>query len=607
MSKRSLFLPCCSYISLAVIFLSCPTIVLARPTGLGTFTLPDASGKGSYTTATGSKGTYLITGSPISGYNGKSFLGGSNGLQIINNELQGDNSKDKDKFEYSITLTPENSNEIHNILITQAGYATSGNSEIARQKLVFEKANSSVGAIATIIANPSVNYYYNAMGDYFMGKKNADGTLASGTENTIISNPQLRVDTPLPASEDLSKKSSLYYYNILNLVGSGTASKFTPTLTGNEVRLKPNVSGVLPRNPTINNIFKDTGEPSSYVSLAAGTSIPNGGTYVSYGIENAVSDYLIKVNNARSVTLTYEGIMNGNIGVATNVVGETYNEWITFGVSNEPNYSFLGKVFNDNGGIDDSKADAQQVGGIYNNNDYFNGVLNASEKGIFGSTIQLINCSDNTKVYAQTTVDTNGNYRFDIAQSLLPINKVCLKESISPDTYPIATSPNIKQITLSPTTTTYAEQNFGRVILKNAPLVLEKLQFANKCNLANLVESTQNGVIYSKDPVTASNPNIAPMNCIAYKLIATNRANLAIDNVVIQDRLAQKGIGAALITSTLINNDKRLSVPTMPAVSFNDGLTDGKNGTVKTAAFSLAAKNARSFYFNTKYGTTQSP
>ncbi len=78
------------------------TAALARPTGLGSFSAPDSTGKGTYTTASGSKGTYTIEGNAIKGYNGKSFSVGNNGLQIVNNESYGDTTKDKDKFEYTI-------------------------------------------------------------------------------------------------------------------------------------------------------------------------------------------------------------------------------------------------------------------------------------------------------------------------------------------------------------------------------------------------------------------------------------------------------------------------------------------------------------------------
>ncbi|WP_169391374.1 MULTISPECIES: hypothetical protein [Psychrobacter] len=382
----------------------------------------------------------------------------------------------------------------------------------------------------------------------------------------------------------------------IKVTGSGiVANSFTTTGTG----------------ATITNGSSDTLALKENTSYTITERVMNGTTLADLQA-NYDSSYTCSNATTGSTTVMPTAAMTYNEATKTrsfSLNNVNYGDEITCTITNTPKYYlFSGVVFNDNGGIADSSANANNADDPYKSNTkYFNATLDTGESGISGSTIQLVDCSDNNKVYAEKSTDANGNYNFVIAQSLLPANKICIKESTAPASYPIATSPNIKQITLSPTTTTYAEQNFGRVILKNAPLVLEKLQFANKCNLANLVENTQNGVIYSKDPVTASNPNIAPMNCIAYKLIATNRANLAIDNVVIQDRLAQKGIGTALITSTLINNDKRLSVPAMPAVSFNDGLTDGKNGTVKTAAFSLAAKNARSFYFNTKYGTTQSP
>lgn len=607
MSKRLLFLNSL-FINVvrlnfaAVMIAGLSTAAIARPTGLGIFSAPDATGKGSYTTATGSKGSYVITPTISSGagYDGYEFKAGENGLQVLNKALQGDKTKDKDKFGYKITLFPENTAEVHNILVAQSGYESTGNSEIAKQMLSYEPGNTALETKAVVASNPNVAFFYDAMGDYFMGKKITD---TSASARNAVSAPQLRIDS--------SASSPLYYFNIKNIQGATESAPNSNifTLPRGALSLQRNVSGVLPPNSNIDGIFKasaSTASASSYAPLSTGAVIANGSSYVSFGIENTVSDYLIKVNNAKSVTLNYQGIMNGNIGVNGGVFGETYNEWITFGVTSEPTYKFSGIVFNDNGSI--TNENANNAGSPYKENTkYFNGVLDEGEAGITGSTIQLINCTDITKVYNETNTDASGNYNFTIAQSLLPKDKVCIKESSAPVSHPVATSPSLKTIPISTNTTNYMGNNFGRVIAKNAPLVLEKLQFANKCDLDSLVENSQNSIIYSKDPVNASNPNVAPMNCIAYKLIATNRANLAIDNVVIQDRLAQKGMGDALITSTLTDNNKRVSIPATPTVSFNDGLADGQNGTVKTAGFKLNAKGSRSFYFNTKYGTTQSP
>lgn len=94
---------------------------------------------------------------------------------------------------------------------------------------------------------------------------------------------------------------------------------------------------------------------------------------------------------------------------------------------------------------------------------------------------------------------------------------------------------------------------------------------------------------------------IEPGQCIAYKITATNRANKSIDNFVMQDILQQAGKNSATVTSRLTN----------PAYNTADYATDsvaiGNNGTVKTIPLSLAPQTQRSFYFNTKYGTTMMP
>src|SRR5690606_19408886 len=114
---------------------------------------------------------------------------------------------------------------------------------------------------------------------------------------------------------------------------------------------------------TFANILKSNAQPNTYTALSEGSTIRSGSSYVSYGIENTASTYVIDANNAKSVTLTYEGIMNGNIAVNAAVIGETFNEWISFGVSStaRPNYVFSGTVFNDNGNIAADEKTKQDV------------------------------------------------------------------------------------------------------------------------------------------------------------------------------------------------------------------------------------------------------
>jgi len=444
------------------------------------------------------------------------------------------------------------------------------------------------------------------MGDYFMGKKLTGNSFSS---NNTISRPQLRVDSSSGGNNDL------YYYSLTALNGTGNSSSFTPTTNANgQVSFASGQKrGTLPPTPTFTNILKETStnpnNQNTYAALNTSTVIPNNGSYVSYGIENSKSNYVIAVRNAESVTLTYEGIMRGNSAIETDVVGETYNEWISFGVESEPLYTFSGTVFNDNGGIDDNNANASIIGGMYNNADYFNGIFNTTEKGITASTIRLVNdCANPTIEYASqtlTSTDANqiGKYQFNILPSTIGNrSSVCIIETRPNTRYPIRTSSEKKTVSLAASTYNYPSNDFGRVIDQNVALVLTKYQHVNNCpptldytNISNTPADDPNTGFSTK-----SIDNIEPGKCIAYKITATNRANLSINNFVLQDILQEKNVNGAIVTSKLAN----------PSYQTSDYATDsvaiGNNGTVKTVSLILDPRTQRSFYFNTKYGTTQS-
>lgn len=286
------------------------------------------------------------------------------------------------------------------------------------------------------------------------------------------------------------------------------------------------------------------------------------------------------------------------------------NQEIDFRVDNYcyvPQYIFSGTVFNDNGGIDDTQADANQPNfttGTYNNANYFNGVFNTSpESGIAGSTVSLVNCSNTSTIYATQpsgTGATIGEYQFSVPLSTFGTNRsICLIESRTGATYPVRTTSDNINTGFTTTTYNYPSRNFGRVIPENAALVLRKFQFVNDCSTA----LNYNNITTTSDPRTGFstegiNGNIVPGQCIAYRITATNRANTPITNSVVQDRLQEKGQNGALVTSILAN----------PVASTTDYASDsvpiGQNGLVKTNPFPLNQRTSRDFYFNTKYGTT---
>lgn len=593
-----------------VVITTTPLIAQANPTGFGTFTrdtntVAGSIASGTYTTAANATGKFKVTAGPSNGYNGSSVTVGGNGVEI---RSDANTTTDKDKFTYTITITPDDITSLHTIKIGQTSYTAGGNSEVARQTLSFtENTQINLPVQATVRANPNADYFFGAMGDYFMGKKLSGNSFSS---NNTVTLPQLRFDSSNGGD------SGLYYYGITALNGTGNSNSFTPTTNANgEVRFGSQKRGTLPPTPTFTNILKETStnpnNQTTYRALNVNDIITNNSSYVSYAIENSKSNYVIAVRNAESVTLTYEGIMKGNSAIEADVVGETYNEWISFGVESEPYYYvFPGIVFNDNGGITSVEADASNANitsGVYSNKpDYFNGVFNnTSESGIAGSTVKIVNnCDSPTITYATQTVETSGSAigKYQIKIPIANLNgqsNVCVLEERSDTTYPVRTTNNKKAITLENAKYNYTNNDFGRVVTQNVALVLEKEQAANDCKATDI-----SGLTYSKDPLssseTGSGADIRPGQCIAYKITATNRANIDINNFVMRDVLQKKGDNNAMVTS-------KLSDPSYQASDYaTDSVPIGENGTVKTVSLSLGARSNRSFYFNTQYGSTQS-
>ena len=118
------------------------------------------------------------------------------------------------------------------------------------------------------------------------------------------------------------------------------------------------------------------------------------------------------------------------------MVGETYNEWISFGVESEPlYYVFSGTIFNDNGGNTNPQV---------NNSGYFNGIFDTvSESGISNSTIKLVDCNNSDIVYASENLPMTGVGQYQLRTpiaNLIGKNTVCLTEENSTNTYPIRTT-----------------------------------------------------------------------------------------------------------------------------------------------------------------------
>ena len=589
---------------LTLTFMAASFNLQAAPTNMGSMTVTSSNASagtasGTYVAAgSGATGSFTLVRNENIGYNNSAEITPASGTRTNGIEIRNDSntSIDRDKFKYTFTITPDDNASIHTIKVGQASYSLGGNSEIARQTLSFtQNSQISTPAQATIRNNPNVPYFYNAMGDYFMGKKLAGNSFSS---NNTVTLPQLRFDSSNGGD------SGLYYYGITALNGSGNSSSFTPTTnsSGQVSFASGQKRGTLPPMPTFTNILKETStspnNQTTYRALNVNDIIANNSSYVSYGIANADSNYVLAVKNAKTVTLTYEGIMRGNSAIEADVVGETYNEWISFGVESEPlYYVFSGTIFNDNGGNTNPQV---------NNSGYFNGIFDTvSESGISNSTIKLVDCNNSDIVYASENLPMTGVGQYQLRTPIANLsgkNTVCLTEENSTNTHPIRTTNSKKQVDLVTNKYFYDTNNFGRVAAENAALVLIKYQYVNSCpatidypNISNTAADNPNSG-FSTKPID----NIEPGNCIAYKITATNRANLSIDNFIMQDMLQKKGEKGATVDSKLI----------APLYKPNDYASDsvaiGNNGLIKTKIFTLAAKSSYDFYFNTKYGTTQS-
>lgn len=293
------------------------------------------------------------------------------------------------------------------------------------------------------------------------------------------------------------------------------------------------------------------------------------------------------------------------------------NQQVFFRVDNYcyiPQYVFSGIVFDDNGGITTTQADANNdditsSSSVYANRpNYFNGIFDSSqESGISGSTVRLVSCTNTATTYATQTVNTGapiGQYQFSLPISAFNNNtNLCLIESHTGNIYTIRTSSENRNVSFSATTYNYPNNNFGRVIAANAALVLKKAQYINNCpttlNYTDPAINTANNANPRTGFSTGSINDIAPGQCIAYRITATNRANIGIDNFVMRDVLQKKGVNNATVTSVL-------ALPALSTVDYtaSENPAVGTNGEVKTKVLSLGSRTKRDFYFNTKYGTT---
>ncbi|MDI4510673.1 hypothetical protein E6P75_10735 [Moraxella osloensis] len=572
--------------------------------------------------------------------------GNRNGLQIRNeSDTSGNNGGDS--FSFKLTITPDNAFSIPSVKIAQtsyddtnftyAGNRDDGNSEVAQAKLSYTPSalNNTTTTAATLVTNPAVPFFYNAMGDYFMGKYNTYSPnffyFTSYISNTT--GEQVRVD---------DTATQLYYYRLPELTNNSSATIGTKDQSMKMYSTNSNPAtfqmtwnssphyGSLPTNMSPNNIFKSTSTaPNNQTTYQTykGTSINSSDTYVIYGIANKDSQYQINVVNPASVTIAHTYKMLGSSGTAGNIIGESFREWIAFGISSASVYQFSGIIFNDNGGIasDLNVPSTDTYPTTAPNTQYFNGVYDPSvgEKGIYETGLQVqlaTGCNTSTPTIIRTIdVNADGTYTINATQAEMSgASNVCIIEkepynstskTYNLTSYPVDTNNNQQNINFASGTYTYSGINFGEVSQNNAGLVLVKKQFWNNCNIDNTTMTTASNYTTATQ-TNSSNAKVAINKCVAYQLTAVNRSNLtsALTGIQIKDAIPKKGVNNSTVTSILV-------APTDTTTSnfninFSSGVTGavtglGQNGTVVSNTLSSLAKGgSQSLYFNTQYDSS---
>ena len=387
---------------------------------------------------------------------------------------------------------------------------------------------------------------------------------------------------------------------------------------------------------------------NSFTTTGSGATVSNNSSATlsltentSYTITERLSNNST-LNNIASYNTTYtcnnettgsivnvsSGAMNYNANDNTRsftLANATYGDEITCTITNTPNYVFSGIVFDDNGGITASSNNRQNISSTFiNNGSYFNGIFDsATESGIYDNNLQirLTNCngsdiatnSSNPQTVSNVQA-TRGRYNFIVpASALTNTTKVCLVES-EPSAWPytVDTTTNNREVTLANNVYNYKTESngsrnldFGEVQADNAALVLIKSQYVHECNnnltYQNITNNANPTIGFSTSPIS----DIAPGNCIAYRIQAYNRGHIGLQQVRINDVLQTSPVTSRFQQPTPLFTPTSVASPTVAY---------GTNGTIQSNLFNLAATLATAsqptsaiLYFNTKYGTTEAP
>ncbi len=371
-----------------------------------------------------------------------------------------------------------------------------------------------------------------------------------------------------------------------------------------------NNSSLPPTNRTSNSQIREITTAPSTGIIFPGYNMKDGGkNCAEKSFDGNCQASISFPDPVKSVTITYT---NGDRIANNSSSGRQGMELKVDNYCYEPITTFSGTVFNDNGGINLPTANATNANIYsppYDSTTYFNGRFDSSnEVGISGSTVSLVSCNNSSKVYATQTLTSTaaknvGKFAFKIRQSDLDDqSSTCIIENDN-SVYPIRTTISRIPVLLNSVKFNYPDNNFGRVIQENVALVLEKEQYANDCKLPSLTAANLPYTKNSLGTTPSAEAKIRPDQCIAYKVTATNRSSLELNNIIISDELQQKDANKPSLGLILTTPNRTSTNNT----GYSDGIAYGASGTVTSEAFILKPKTKASFYFNTKYGTTQTP
>ncbi len=269
--------------ALAVVFAAVPAGAVG---GAGTFTFAGGSTtatcsgtpcsvNGTFVTATGETGSFTLTRNSSSGYLGTvNFYATPSGISILNQVCTASSGgcvDGGDRYSYTLSLTP-----------------TAATTRLVTEVIQGGTVNATTNTQNIDPSNITLSY--------------------SGAPSGSTASASLITNTSVPL---LVTSNGSYIMN------AGASQPQVRVNTGQQ--LVYNGPGTLPS--------------TSYPAMAEGTSLSPGSVFTLFGVVNSASQFKVDVVNATQITVNSQGILQGTSGgVSSTAIGETYNEWIGFGV-----------------------------------------------------------------------------------------------------------------------------------------------------------------------------------------------------------------------------------------------------------------------------------